>query len=94
MAPTNALQSVRKRHDKFLATDIDGEMILVHADSGAFFSLTGTGLAIWQALDHNNDPEAIVQSLRDSYDVEHGHCQRSVSRFTHRLVEAGFAEFC
>jgi len=86
-------QSVHKRHDKFLATDIDDEMILVHADTGAFFSLAGTGLAIWRALDHSNDPQAIVQSLLDSYDVEHDHCQRSVSQFTDRLVEAGFAEF-
>ncbi|TNE32942.1 MAG: PqqD family protein [Alphaproteobacteria bacterium] len=86
--------TIRKRPDKYLATEIDDELILVHADTGAFFSLAGTGLAIWRALDHSNDPDAIVQSLIDGYDVEHDRCQRSVVRFNNRLVEAGFAEFC
>ncbi|TNE33779.1 MAG: PqqD family protein [Alphaproteobacteria bacterium] len=85
--------SIRKRPDKYLAAEIDGELILVQADTGAFFSLAGTGLAIWRALDHSNDPDAIVQSLLNSYDVGHDHCRRSVAQFTNRLVDAGFAEY-
>ena len=84
---------IRKRPENYLATEVDGELILVHADSGAFFSLTGTGLAIWQALDHSNDPEAIVQTMLDSYDVDHDQCQKSVAEFADHLVTAGFAEF-
>ncbi len=88
------LRRIRKSPAKFLASDVDGELILVHADSGAFFSLSGTGLAIWQALDHSNDPAAIVQTLLDSYDVDHDQCERSLAEFSGRLVEAGFAEYC
>ncbi len=85
---------IRKIPQKFLATDIDGELILVHADTGVFFSAKDTGRAIWQAIDRSPAIEDIVQGLRNDYEVAPEECLRSVLAFTDQLVEAGLAEYC
>lgn len=84
---------IRKIAQKFLATDIDDELILVHADTGVFFSAKETGRAIWQAIDRNEAIEDIVQGLQREYDVAPEDCLRSVLAFADQLVEAGLAEY-
>lgn len=79
--------------DRYLATEVDDELILVQAETGAFFSLKGTGLEIWHALDQNGDPHDVAARLARVYAVEETQCLGEVQQFADQLVEAGFATF-
>lgn len=87
------MQRLLKLPDKYIASEVDGEIILIHGDSGAFFALKDVGLAIWRRLDSQSDLAALCEGLQEEYAVEEAKCRQSVERFAQELVVAGFAEF-
>lgn len=87
------IPALRKRPDKFLSSEVDGEVILIHGDSGQFFALADVGLAVWQLLDRGQDLGAICRELDRRYEIEPAECRRAVEQFAGQLVDAGFAEF-
>ena len=87
------MQRLIKLPDKFLASEVDGELILVHGDTGAFFALKDMGLTIWRKLDDDAALDSVCADLQMEYEVSETQCQQSVERFANELVEAGFAKF-
>jgi hypothetical protein len=71
---------------------LDGSLVMLHPDSGKFFTLGDTGLAIWRMLDDENEVDRIVQLLVTEYEIDADSCRAEVDRFTDQLVAAGFAE--
>lgn len=88
-----ATRQIRKRTDKYLASKVDGELILIQGDSGAFYSLTDVGLEIWEKLDQLETVEQISAALQDDYHVSADVCEQAVAEFTTSLVAAGLAEY-
>ena len=73
---------------------VDDELIMIHADTGKFFTLRDSGLEIWNMLDNESDLEAIGAELERIFEVELEVCRAQVSEFAQQLVEAGFARYC
>ena len=88
-----ATGQVAKLPSSFLSTQLDGELILMHGESGAFFSLTDTGLAIWNALDRSGVLGEVADILASEYEVDRLECLESVVQFSKELVDAGFAKY-
>ena len=83
------MTGLRKQHDKFLATEIDDETILLDLDGGELFALDGPAQAIWQALDQTSDPAAVIALLSERYDARPGDIARDVREFLLELRTAG-----
>ncbi|MGQ7829933.1 PqqD family protein [Altererythrobacter sp. Z27] len=83
---------LRKLPSKFIASQLDGELILIHGDSGAFYSIAETGLVIWRLLDEEAELDTICERLAAIYAVDDSECRAAVERFSNELVQAGFAE--
>lgn len=79
-----------KDPQSFLSTDVDGELILVQAETGAFFSLKDTGLAVWNALDGAGDMVSLRDEILAEYDVSPEECEHDIAQFIRQLVDAGF----
>ena len=92
MGALKVLKKVRKLPNKFVASEVDGELILIHGDSGEFFALTDIGLEIWRLLDEEHDVVAIADRLVSIYDVSQAECERDVREFASQIVDVGFAE--
>ena len=90
--PVNT-NSLRKLPANFLATQVDDELILVHGETGAFYSLKDTGLAIWHAFDVTSDIATVSRKIEQGYCVSSEDCEHAVRNFSDELVDAGFAEF-
>lgn len=73
---------------------IDDELVLIHVETGSFFALRDTGLAIWNLLDSQDDLAAIETALAAEYAVDPATCADEVRKFADQLVEAGFARYC
>ena len=80
-----------KLPDKFLASEVDGELILIHGDSGQFFSIDNVGFEIWNLIDRKMSLEEMTDALLEQYDVPASECDQAVRRFAEELVDAGFA---
>ncbi len=85
---------LKKEPQSFLASEVDGELILVHGDTGGFFALKDVGFEIWKSFEDEADLEEICDNLQLSYDVPRQECEASVETFANQLVGAGFARWC
>lgn len=73
---------------------IDDELVMIHAETGKFFSMKSTGLQIWNMLDSESELETIERELERLYEVDKDACRTEVRAFADQLVEAGFARYC
>ena len=74
---------------QFSESRIDDEVVLMQIESGEFFSLTGTGAAVWQAIDGTRDRAALIATLADLYGMEPGEIGGDVDAFLAQLIAAG-----
>jgi hypothetical protein len=61
-----------------IAETIDGETILVNLTTGAYYSLEGSGSAIWDALLEGHAPEAVAEHLAHVYESPADELQAAV----------------
>jgi hypothetical protein len=73
---------------------IDDELVMIHAETGKFFSIKNTALEIWNLLDTESELDAIRDELQRRFDVDPEACRVEVGAFADQLVEAGFARYC
>lgn len=76
--------------DRFIETEIDGEAVLMDLDSGDFFALAGTALAVWQKIDGAASRDAIVAALAAEYGAETDEVASDVDQFLDDLTQLGF----
>lgn len=78
-----------KRPDRFTETEIDDEIVVMHLDSGEFFSLTGTAAAIWRLIDGTRDRAALIHALAAEFDGEERQVSTDVDEFLTQLRKIG-----
>jgi len=64
---------------------IEGETIIIDLSTGTYFSLRGSGPAIWSALADGADTEGIRQSLERMYEAGPGEIDGAVETFLGQL---------
>lgn len=81
-----------KCEGSFVETEVDGEIVLMDLDSGLFYSLEDTGLAIWRAIDGTRTADDIAalmaREFGESIEVVSAH----VNEFIKTLAEAGLVK--
>lgn len=83
---------LRKIDTSHCATEVDGELVMIHVETGKFFSLKGVGLDIWRRLDVQPDVDLICDDLVREYGVSEDECRQTVDAFVTQLTTAGFAK--
>jgi hypothetical protein len=83
------VSAISKRGDRFTEADIDHEIVIMRLDNGEFFSLSGTGAAIWRLIDGNRDRHALVAAAASEFDADEGKILADVDEFILRLRETG-----
>lgn len=70
-------------------SEVDGERVLLSPKDFAFFSLAGTGVAVWDMVDGTRRFSTIVSELEQRYDAAPGLIRRETARFVQALAGAG-----
>ncbi len=65
---------------------IDGEAILIHMETGFYYSLDGSGSEIWEALVAGDDTDDVVRRLRMRYTAPPGTIDGAVSALAEELL--------
>ncbi len=74
------------KNPNVLWTEIDGHVMIMSVDNGAYFELVGVADDIWRLLDTKNDEDAIVDALVDRFDVEREKCLLDVMAFLMKML--------
>lgn len=81
-----------KRAEAFSQTAIDDEIVLLTLADGTFFSLRGTGAAIWDLIDGDRDRDALIAALAQAHGVAAAAIASDVDAFLADLAAAGFLD--
>jgi len=82
----------RKRTDNYIATEVDGEIVLIDLDGGELFSLKGTGRAVWELIDGKRDRSRIMAALAETYDARQSELESDLGDLLADLSDAGLVE--
>lgn len=81
---TNTLLS---RSDNYLSNEIDGEIVMMNIETGAYVSLNPTGKSIWDQLIEPKSIDLIIDALTKEYDVSKEICESDVKPFIQKLLD-------
>lgn len=84
--------TITKRKEQYSETAIDDEIVVMSLDSGTFFSLTGTGRAIWELLEAQNERARLLAALAEAYAVDEAAIAGEFDAFIASLSEAGLVD--
>jgi hypothetical protein len=71
---------------------IDGEAILIHMETGFYYSLDGAGAEIWNALAAGNPSEEVATDLRTRYQAPPGEIEDAISSLAAELCREGLLD--
>ena len=77
-----------KLTSNFIATEVDEEILIVGLDGGELFSLSGTGRAIWEAIDGTRDEAAIVALMAEQFAGDPAAIAADVAAMARQLADA------
>jgi hypothetical protein len=71
-----------------ISETVGGETIIVNLASGHYFSLQGTAVEVWQALERGETAEAMVLALEQRYEAGNGEIDAAVRKLLEDFVAA------
>lgn len=74
-------------HPQVAATVVDGQAVVVMADSGQVTVLNEVGTRIWELIDEGHNLGEIIQAIMAEYEVTPETAQQDTEYFINRLVE-------
>ncbi|MDQ3648510.1 MAG: PqqD family protein [Actinomycetota bacterium] len=74
------------------AREVDGELVLLHPQSGRYYGLDRVGLAMWEALGEGGSVAAARARLLGRFDVEPGRLDADLQRLVGELEREGLVD--
>ncbi len=76
--------------NEYMWKEINGRVVVLHFDSGKYFSLNPTGSLIWKGILNNRPMGDIVEQICSIYDVEPDTARGDVDEMVHMFQEKKF----
>lgn len=81
---------LHKDETRFLATSLDGEIVLLDLQSATFLTLKDSAVRIWELIDGTRDRNAILVQVQDDFNGPADRIARELDTFLGQLRDAGF----
>ncbi|GGE30399.1 hypothetical protein GCM10011391_06270 [Pullulanibacillus camelliae] len=72
-----------------IASDMNGEKVLLNVNKGKYFNLGEIGGVIWELLEQPMSIRSIVDQLLSIYAVERATCEQQLLAFLDQLLDEG-----
>ncbi len=86
------LSSRLKISDKILFRELQGEAVLLNAETGIYFGLDQAGTAAWLFMQKQKNLRSVLDSLLAEYEVDPTICREDLFRFTAKLQKNGLIQ--
>lgn len=80
------------QNKQYIASDMNGETVMMNVESGKYYNLGVVGGRIWELSSSPVSVENIVNILINEYDVDHEVCLQQVSEFAGQMFKEGLIE--
>ncbi|MEO8259987.1 MAG: PqqD family protein [Acidobacteriota bacterium] len=80
------------RAEGLVASEVNGEIVILSIDSGHFFHLNSTGSRLWTLLETPLTVAELCEAARARFAVDAEDCRRDVTEFVQGLVAKGLLQ--
>ena len=81
------MEHVFARSERPLFEMVDGEVVMVDVERGAYFALDPVGSRIWALLEEPQNIDALCLALTAEFEVAPDECRREVAAFLRQLED-------
>lgn len=85
------LRAVQNKNS--IASDMNGEKVLLSIDNGKYYNLGAIGGRIWDMMTYPESIGSIVNTLIDEYEIDRTTCEEQVFSFLTHLSEERLVQF-
>ncbi len=82
-------KDVISRIDTFVATSLDGEVIMMSMETGQYIHLDDIATDVWSRVETPASFAEVVSTLCDLYDVGQEQCREQTAALVGRLADLG-----
>jgi hypothetical protein len=75
--------------DHVMSRQVGDETVILDLNSGTYFGLDPVGARMWQLLTEGRQPDEMVRTLLDEYDVEETRLRQDMEALVDELVSRG-----
>lgn len=80
------------RVDETISSTLDGEEVILHAESEEYFGLNEVGTKTWESLEQQRTVDELVTIVSEEFDVSEEQSRRDVESFLDDLEAANLIE--
>lgn len=84
--PDLAPNSLLIRSPDLVATELDGDIVMMHIKSGQYFGISGVGTRIWAMLDRPITLDDLTRGIVTEYLVDEQTCRKDIMAFVEALM--------
>lgn len=77
------------RAETMVASEVNGEVVILDIDSGLFFQLNPIGSKVWDLLESPATLAQMVAALQAKFNVSAEQCRADVAEFVEKMLERG-----
>lgn len=82
---------LRRAHSVASQT-LDGEAVLLHLQSGTYFTLNETGTFVWDLLEAERAPAELLEALVEAFEVDDATARRDLAELLDQLLSNGLIQ--
>jgi hypothetical protein len=87
--PNIDTEQLYRRDSQLVSTIMDGNMVMMDVEHGAYYGLCGVGTRIWELLEGPVSAQQIIQTLCSEFEVDETTCKADVEKFIGEMEEKG-----
>ena len=73
--------------EEIVASDIDGETVMMSIENGEYYGLDDIGSRIWKLIEKPVKVSDLIDTLLERFDVDRETCEKDVLKFLNELNE-------
>lgn len=81
------LETIIQRNNDILASDLDGEKVMMSIKKGEYYGLGKTGTFIWDHIDKPIAISDLISMITEKYKVDKTQCLNDITPFINDLIE-------
>ena len=68
-----------------VASDIDGEVVMMSIENGAYYGIDSIGSRIWELIETPCKVSELIEKLLEEFEVDRPTCEKDVLKFLEEL---------
>jgi len=80
-------ETIISQIEEIVASDIDGETVMMSIQNGEYYGLDDIGSRIWELIEKPVKVSDLIDILLERFDVDRETCERDVLKFLNELNE-------